>query len=432
MTPYRAPQCRRSPAPQRRWALAVGVVLCVAGASCGGSESTATAQAAPDGVLPGIDVLLRDSLHLVANRRVGLITNPSGMDAAGRSTIDRLHEHPDVDLVGLFAPEHGLRASAAEGQLIDDSIDPDTGLPVTSIYYAGSKRAPSSEDLEGIDVMVFDMQDVGARYYTYVYSMALSMEAAGREGVPFVVLDRPNPIGDLVQGNILDPAFSTFVGLYALPMRHGMTPGELARTFRGLFGVEADLTVVPVEGWSPSTRFDATGLPWVAPSPNMPDLTSALHYPGTCLFEGTNLSVGRGTDRPFQQIGAPWLDGASLAAALDAYDFAGVRFEPVRFTPSRPTDGKWSEEEVSGVRFVVTDADVYDPTLAAVAALIEARKQHVDRWDWNVAHIDRLAGTDALRLGIEAGRSLADLTAEWAAARSAFVEASLPYRLYPR
>ena len=441
MTPHQAPQCRRTPTPPSFTGLATTLAFGLLCSSCGGPDSTEAAAAsssevapasAPREVLPGIDILVRDSLHLVAGRRVGLITNPSGMDAAGRSTIDRLHEHPEVDLVALFAPEHGLRAAAAEGELIDDSIDPDTGLPVTSIYYAGSKRAPSPEDLEGIDVLVFDMQDVGARYYTYVYSMALSMEAAGRAGVPFVVLDRPNPIGDLVQGNVLEPAFSTFVGLYPVPMRHGMTPGELARTFRGLFGVEADLTVVPVEGWLPSTRFDATGLPWVPPSPNMPDLTSALHYPGTCLFEGTNLSVGRGTDRPFQQVGAPWLDGASLAAALDGYGFAGVRFEPVHFTPTQPTDGKWSGEEVSGVRFVVTDADVYDPTLASVAALIEARAQGGDRWDWNVAHIDRLAGTDALRLGIDAGRSLAELTGDWTASRDAFVEASMPYRLYPR
>jgi uncharacterized protein YbbC (DUF1343 family) len=377
-------------------------------------------------------VLVRDSLHLIAGRRVGLITNPSGMDAAGRSTIDRLNDHPDVDLVALFAPEHGLRATAAEGRLIEDSTDPATGLPVTSIYYAGSKRAPAPEDFEGIDVLVFDMQDVGARYYTYVYSMALSMEAAGRAGVPFVVLDRPNPIGDLVQGNVLDPAFATFVGLYPIPMRHGMTPGELARTFRGLFGVEADLSVVPVEGWAPSTRFDSTGLPWVPPSPNMPDLTSALHYPGTCLFEGTNLTVGRGTDRPFQQIGAPWLDSEALASSLDAYGLKGVRFEPVRFTPVQPTDGKWAGEEVSGVRFVVTDADIYDPTIAAVAALIEAREQRVDRWDWVTAHFDRLAGTDALRLGIEARVDLEGLTSDWTSARDAFVEASLPYRIYPR
>lgn len=446
MSQFGGPQCRPSLGRGPLAEAALTLVLTLTFAACGAPESGATASmsaeagaagdvgpaAGPHDVLPGIDVLLRDSLHLVAGRRVGLITNPSGMDARGRSTIDLLHAHPEVELVALFAPEHGLRATAGEGRLIEDSTDPETGLPIISIYYGGSKRAPSPADLEGIDVLLFDIQDVGARYYTYIYSMALSMGAAGRSGVPFVVLDRPNPIGGLVQGNVLDPAFATFVGLYAIPMRHGMTPGEHARTFRGLFGVEADLSVVPMEGWDPSMLFDETGLPWVPPSPNMPDLVSALHYPGTCLFEGTNLSVGRGTARPFQQVGAPWLDPEALASTLTDYGLEGVRFEAVRFTPTEPTDGKWAGEEVAGVRFVVTDPAVYDPTVAAIAALIESRRQSVDRWAWNEAHFDRLAGTDQLRIGIEAGRDPEALTSDWAEARAAFEEASRPFRLYPR
>ncbi len=388
--------------------------------------------AEPTSVLPGIDVLLRDSLHLVAGLRIGLITNPSGMDAHGTSTIDRLHGHPDVALSRLFAPEHGLRATAGEGRLIEDSIDPGTGLPVTSIYYAGSKRAPTQDDLADLDAVVFDMQDVGARYYTYIYSMALSMEAAGQAGIPFIVLDRPNPIGGLVQGNVLDPAFATFVGLYPIPMRHGMTPGELARLFAGAFGIEVDLAVVPVEGWTAASRFDATGLPWVAPSPNMPDLTSALHYPGTCLFEGTNLSVGRGTTRPFQQVGAPWLDAEDLAAGLNALALPGVRFEPVRFTPVDPTDGKWAGQDVAGVRFVETDPAAYDPTHAAVAALVAARAQDPAQWDWNSTHFDRLAGTDRLRTAIDGGTPGTELTDGWDEERAVFVALARPYRLYPR
>jgi uncharacterized protein YbbC (DUF1343 family) len=432
--------------PQSRSAAHAGLTLWVLFSACAppaGSAAEGTDDgSADDGsadvlqpvsgpVLPGIDVLFRDSLHLVRGRRVGLITNPTGMDATGRSTIDRLFEHPDVDLVTLFAPEHGLRAAVGEGRLIEDSRDPTTGLPVVSLY-AGSKRAPSADDLSAVDVVVFDMQDIGARYYTYVSTMSLAMEAAGAAGVPFVVLDRPNPLGAPVQGNVLDPAYATFVGLHPVPMRHGMTAGELARLYRGRFGVEGDLTVVPVDGWDPAARFDATRLPWVAPSPNIPDLTSALHYPGTCLFEGTDLSVGRGTDRPFQQIGAPWLDGTALAARLEGLGLPGVRFQAVTFTPVEPSDGKWAGETVSGVRFVATDLDVYDPTVAAVAALAEARRMAGDRWTWNVAHFDRLAGTDALRLGLDAGTDPAVLTATWADQRASFEVLAAPYRLYAR
>ncbi|MBT8402592.1 MAG: DUF1343 domain-containing protein, partial [Gemmatimonadetes bacterium] len=274
------------------WACGAEAGSSAAAAASPGSSSAAAASADPSTsqrVLPGVELLFRDSLHLVSNRRVGLITNPTGTDAQGRSTIDRLYEHPDVALTTLFAPEHGLRATEGEGQRIEDSRDPATGLPVVSLY-AGSKRAPSATDLDAIDVLVFDMQDVGARYYTYVYTMSLAMEAAGDAGIPFVVLDRPNPIGLAVQGNVLDPAFATFVGLHPVPMRHGMTAGELARLFRGAFGVEVDLSVVPVEGWDPAAGYEATGLEWIPPSPNMPSVASALHYPGTCLFEGTNLS----------------------------------------------------------------------------------------------------------------------------------------------
>lgn len=398
-----------------------------------GAVDGSTAGAGGDGerVLPGVDVLFRDSLHLVRGLRVGLITNPTGVDASGRSTIDRLHEHPEVELTALFAPEHGLRAAAGEGQHIEDSTDPATGLPVISLY-SGSKRAPTADDLAAIDVLLFDMQDIGARYYTYVYTMALSMEAAGAAGVPFVVLDRPNPIGSAVQGNVLDPDWATFVGLYPVPMRHGLTAGELARLFRAEFGVEADLTVVPVDGWTGSRVFEDSGLPWIPPSPNIPDLASARHYPGTCLFEGTNLSVGRGTSHPFQQVGAPWIDGEALAARLTARAIEGVRFEAVRFTPVAPTDGKWADTLVQGVRLVETDPGRYDPTRAAVAVLVEAYRMAGAEWAWNAAHFDRLAGTDALRLGIETGAAVDDLTAAWAPARADFERRAEPHRIYPR
>ncbi|MGH7571907.1 MAG: exo-beta-N-acetylmuramidase NamZ family protein, partial [Gemmatimonadota bacterium] len=258
------------------------------------------------------------------------------------------------------------------------------------------------------------------------------MEAAGEAGIPFVVLDRPNPIGgSLVQGNVLDPVFATFVGMYPVPMRHGMTVGELARLFVREFGVEVELHVVPAAGWRRSMWFDQTRLPWVPPSPNMPDLESATHYPGSCLFEGTNLSIGRGTDRAFQQIGAPWLDGEALAARLNEYALVGVRFEPVAFTPVSPSDERFGGATVHGVRFVVTDRERYDPTLAGVAALLEARDLAGERWEWKTEHFDRLAGTDRLRSAIDARRPLEEIVSGWAAERESFMEMRSRVLLYP-
>jgi uncharacterized protein YbbC (DUF1343 family) len=285
--------------------------------------------------------------------------------------------------------------------------------------------------LEGIDVLVFDIQDIGARYYTYVSTMALSMQAAAEKGIPFIVLDRPNPIGgELVQGNVLDPAFATFVGLYPTPMRHGMTVGELARLFNDHFRIGSDLHVVPVAGWTRDLWYDQTGLPWVPTSPNMPDLESATHYPGTCLFEGTNLSVGRGTAEAFQIIGAPWLDGDTLAARLNGYGLPGVRFEAITFTPDDPSDEKFAGEQLNGVRFVTTDRSVYDPTHAAVAALIETRKLAGDNWVWHVRHFDRLAGTALLRPAIDAGLTLEEATAGWDDQIAAFRQLRSKYLLY--
>jgi len=379
-------------------------------------------------VRPGIEVLLRDSLHLVQGRRVGLVTNQTGVDRDRRPDIDLLAEHAEVQLLALYSPEHGIRGEARAGASVDSGTDARTGLPIHSLY--GETRKPTPAMLEDIDVLLFDLQDVGSRYYTYVSTMALAMEAAGEKGIPFVVLDRPNPIGgDAVQGNVLDPQYSTFVGLHPVPMRHGMTPGELARMYVGAFGIEVDLHVVPVEGWLRSARFEDTGLPWIPPSPNMPSVESALAYSGTCLFEGTPLSVGRGTDRAFQWVGAPWLDGVALAAALNLYEIEGVRFEAATFTPRDAGDRKFEGQEISGVR-LVAESTSYDATRAGVAMLVETYRASGDRWEWYVAHFDRLAGTDALRLGIAAGQGVETLTAGWAAALSTFEDMRAPYLLY--
>ena len=414
--------------------LVLGAVLAAAGAALagpgrqapGGDGATGGAQA----TRPGIDVLLADSLHLVAGRRVGLVTNHTGISADGTPSIDLLFGHPEIELVALFSPEHGIRGTAAPGERIDDTVDAATGLPVYSLY--GATRRPTPAMLEGIEVLLFDIQDIGARYYTYVYTMAYAMEAAGEAGIPFVVLDRPNPIGgELVQGNVLDPAFASFVGLYPIPMRHGMTPGELARLFRDHFGMEAELTVVPMANWRRGMDFADTGLPWRPPSPNLPDLESAFHYPGTCLFEGTNLSVGRGTVRAFQWVGAPWLDGERLAALLSGAGLPGVRFHTARFVPEDPGDAKFDRTEVRGVRLEVTDPESYDPTRTAVTMLVEARRLAGGEWGWHTAHFDRLAGSAGLREGIEAGVAPDALVAEWSAALEDFAgprERSLIYR----
>jgi uncharacterized protein YbbC (DUF1343 family) len=387
--------------------------------------------------MPGLDVLLTDSLGLVRGKRVGLVTNQTGVSGrfpvgapdSLRSAVNILHARTDFELVALFSPEHGLSGAIEAGERIPSGRHESTGLPIYSLYT--ESRGPLPHMLEGVDVLLFDIQDVGARYYTYVSTMAYSMRAAGEAGIPFVVLDRPNPIGGtLVHGDVLDPAFASFVGMFSVPMRHGMTPGELARLYRGEFGISVELDVVPVAGWRRDMWYDQTGLEWVPPSPNMPSVESATHYPGTCLFEGTNLSVGRGSQRPFQWIGAPWLDGAALAERLNAYQLPGVRFEAARFTPQNAGDGKWSGTEVQGVRFVATDRNVYDPTAAAVAALVEAKKMSGDRWEWNVAHFDRLAGTDTLRRMIDEGRTLQQITDTWAGQLDSFRRLREPYLLY--
>ncbi|MDT8368485.1 MAG: DUF1343 domain-containing protein [Longimicrobiales bacterium] len=400
-------------------------------AACLPDSAAVEGSASRAPVRTGAQVLIEDSLHLIDGRRVGLITNHTGLvgsvGAEIESTADLLHRTPGVELVALFAPEHGIRGAAEAGVRIDDTVDEATGVPVHSLY--GGTREPSSATLRGVEVLLFDIQDIGARYYTYVWTMSLAMEAAGGAGIPFVVLDRPNPIGGEVQGNVLDPDFASFVGRFPVPMRHGMTPGELARLLVGEFGVEVDLTVVPLDGWTRDLSWPGTQLPWVAPSPNMPSIVSALHYPGTCLFEGTPLSVGRGTPLPFQQIGAPWLDTDALLEALGAYDLPDLRFESVTFTPRTPGDGKFDGEVVKGVRFVAT-GPAYDPTRAALAVLIEARRQAGDRWAWRSDHFDRLAGTDRLRSGIDRGESLAALTAGWPGEIAAFEALRMPYLLY--
>jgi uncharacterized protein YbbC (DUF1343 family) len=390
-----------------------------------GAVATSTATA-PDSVRPGIDVLLAGDMAALRGMRVGLITNHTGKTLNGTSTIDALHADPRVNLVALFAPEHGIRGAAEAGVLIETEHDSKTGLPIYSLY--GQTQKPTAEMLANLDVLVFDIQDIGTRYYTYPWTMALALQAAAEHKKRFVVLDRPNPIGgDIMQGNVNDTV--TFVGLYKVPMRHGMTVGELAQMVNGEDKLRADLMVIPADGWRRSVWYDYTGLPWIAPSPNMQTLEAATHYPGTCLFEGTNLSVGRGTPIAFEQIGAPWLDNQSLIRRLDAYKFEGVRFQAVEFTPTKPGDGKYDGQVVRGVKFVVTDRDLYDPTHVAIAALVETKKAHKEQFAW-AASFDRLVGNSRVKRQVDSFATQADIVAGWKGLTDRFEVTRARYLIY--
>jgi uncharacterized protein YbbC (DUF1343 family) len=360
-------------------------------------------------IRPGVEVFMERPPAALAGKRVGLVTNHTGVDRQGRSTADLLASSPHFRLVALFGPEHGIRGVLADGDLVPSGRDEKTGLPVHSLY--GATREPTEEMLRDVDALVFDIQDVGARTYTYVSTMALAMQAAKKKGVPFFVLDRPNPIGgEVVEGGLLEPKHATFVGMYPIPLRHGMTAGELAQLFNREFHIGADLTVVPVEGWRRSVWFDETGLPWLNPSPNIRRLEAAIHYPGTVLFEGTNLSEGRGTGLPFEQAGAPWLDAPAVAAELNRMRMPGVRFQAVRY-PIESTAGKFPGQTVPGVRFILTDRASYRPVRTALIAIDAIRRRHPQHFRWS-GTMDRLAGTERVRSAIEGG-TLPALLADW-------------------
>jgi uncharacterized protein YbbC (DUF1343 family) len=384
--------------------------------------------ASPTETSVGIESFVKKPPGAARGKRIGLITNHTGADRKGVSDIDLIRGMDSVQLVALFGPEHGIRGDAHPGEKIASSTDAKTGLPVHSLY--GELRKPTPEMLKDVDVLVFDIQDVGARCYTYPYTMALGMEAAKEKGIPFIVLDRPNPIGgEMIESNILDPKFASFVGKYAIPMRHGMTVGELASMFNTQFGIGADLTVIPTKHWRRNTWWDKTGMKWVAPSPNLPTFESAIHYPGTVAFEGTNLSCGRGTSHPFEQIGAPWLDSQKVIEAMNRAGVAGVRFEPVSFTPTSAGDKKFEGQLCHGVRLVVLDRNVYRPVRTSAILVDAIRSLHSSEFKFRVGHFDVLAGTDKLRLAIEAG-TLPDYLKTWDADEAAFREMRKKYLLY--
>lgn len=390
-------------------------------------SASLTAQGPP--VVPGVEQFLADVPAPLRGKRVGLITNHTGVDARGVSIVDRLFASRQVRLVALFGPEHGIRGTAADGEKISSGRDRKTRLPIFSLY--GQTRRPTRRMLAGVDVLLFDVQDIGARPYTYISTMALAMRAAKEKGIPFVVLDRPNPIGGhIIEGDVLDTAFRSFTGMYPIAVRHGMTIGELARMFNERFGIGANLTVVPMRGWTRATWFDQTGLPWVNPSPNIRRLETAIHYPGTVFIEATNLSEGRGTDLPLEQAGAPWLRAREVADSMNAMQLPGVWFEIARFTPARGT-AKYGGVALPAVRFVLTDRESYRPVRSALLFIDLVRRMHPDRFRWQErgAGLDRLAGTDELRKAIDAGR-LEDLLRRWEVEAEEFGEARRAFLLY--
>lgn len=373
--------------------------------------------------LNGIDVLKRDGFALLKGKRVGLITNHTGRDRDGNPTIDVLHKAPDVKLVALFSPEHGIRG-ALDQEKITNTTDEKTGLPVFSLY--GETRKPTAEMLKEIDVLVFDIQDIGARFYTYISTMGLAMEEAAKNGKTFVVLDRVNPINGVnVEGPLADGDKLSFIAHHQIPVRHGMTVGELAQLFNKERNINADLQIVRVEDWLRSEYFDETGLTWINPSPNMRSLTQATLYPGVCLLEPTNVSVGRGTDTPFELIGAPWIDGRKLAEALNTARLPGVRFVPVRFTPKASVH---KEAECGGVNIVITDRASFEPVLMGMEMAVQLKKLFGK--DFAVDRFNRLLVSqkiyDAFRQGSDA-RALRQL---WETELDGFRAIRRKYLLY--
>ncbi len=398
------------------------------------TAALASACAGQGGVLervpvrPGIEVLLTDSTALWQGKRLGLVTNLAAVDREGVGVIERLRA-AGGNLVALFGPEHGLTVTAAPGEAVASSTDSATRIPIHSLY--GATRVPTPAMLAGIDLLLVDLPDVGARYYTYLATTIDVMRAAAQHRIPVVVLDRPNPIGGrAMAGNILDTLYRSSIGILAMPMRTGLTLAEGARLARQDMQIPVDLRIVPAAGWQRSLDQDATGLPFRAPSPNLRDLASLYHYPGTCLFEGTALSVGRGTDAPFHQIGAPWLDTTAVLSRMRALALPGVRFEGVRFTPQEPGDGKWNGTSVHGIRLILTDADRYDAVATAVHLLAAIRARHPDQLGFT-AQFERLAGGPGLRQAIERGEDGARILASWEAGIAAFRARVAPLLLYP-
>ncbi|NGO69615.1 exo-beta-N-acetylmuramidase NamZ family protein [Streptomyces boncukensis] len=402
------------------------------------------AQAAPSAerrptrrVLPGADVAAAQGWRMLRGRRVGVISNPTGVLRDAGHVVDSMAARDELNVVGVFGPEHGFRGSAQAGESEPEFEDPRTGLTVYDAYGADTEKLAGLFRKAGADTVVFDIQDVGTRFYTYIWTMYRAMAAARQTGVRFVVLDRPNPIGRRADGPLLTEEYASGVGLKPIIQQHGMTVGELARYFNGELlpregdGGRVELGVVRVRGWRPDTTAQHTGLPWVPPSPNVPTPDTASAYAGTGWFEGTNLSEGRGTTQPFQFIGAPYLD-YRYSDRLNALGLPGVRFREGYFVP---TFSKYTGKTCAGVQILVTDPARYAPLPTAAAMLVEARKYDGFAWRKDAGQerpywIDKLSGSPRLREMVDAGEDAAAVTRAWRAEVRAFVRQRRPYLLY--
>ena len=379
----------------------------------------------------GLSVLFRERLDLIEGRSIGLITNQTGVDPQFQSNLTLFAEGPKVQLAALFSPEHGISGSAQAGIQIASAIGKGRQIPIHSLY--GETRQPTPEMLAGIDVLAYDIQDVGSRFYTYISTLLRSMRTAAANKVDFIVLDRPNPIrGDRVEGNLLQSAFRSFVGETTIPIRHGMTVGELAQFCKAdLDFSSSQLEVVPMHGWRRAMWYDQTGLPWVPPSPNMPTVETATLYPGTCLIEGTNLSEGRGTTKPFEWVGAPWIDSERWEDMLNNLDLPGTHFRPIHFTP---TFSKYADQACHGVQVHITDRDQFKSVEVALHLIATARRDYPDHFEFlengGRYFFDLLAGTDTLRLRLMEDESAAEIVQSWEAEVEQFTERCRPYLLY--
>ena len=400
----------------RLWRQAAVVVVLV-----GTIGSAATADDADADVLCGIDVLVRDGFRQLEGGRVGLITNHTGLDRFGRSTIELLHAAPNVELVALFSPEHGLKG-VLEAR-VADSTDPLTGLKVYSLY--GETRRPSATMLDGIDTLVFDIQDIGTRFYTYIATMGLAMEATAKHGIRFVVLDRPNPITGVRVFGPLNDRDGKFTAYHWIPLVHGMTVGELAGMFSAERSINADLHVIGMEGWRRSMWLDETLLTWVNPSPNMRSLTQATLYPAIGLIEGCKVSVGRGTDTPFELFGAPWIDGRKLAARLNGLGLDGIRFLPYRFVPNA---SRFKGQQCGGVQIVLTDRNAFDPLETGLSIVRELKDLFGDSFD--VDNVDRLLFNKEVLESVKTSTGPTSYTTLWKRELDEFTKRRATYLLY--
>jgi uncharacterized protein YbbC (DUF1343 family) len=382
----------------------------------------------------GIERLLESGA--LRGRRVGVVCNPSSIDAGFRHVLDTLAGAPGVTLAAVFGPQHGFRSDVQDNMIeTPHADDAQRRVPIYSLY--SETREPTAAMLRGLDALVIDLQDVGVRIYTYIYTMANCLRACARHGIQAIVCDRPNPIGGIaVEGPMLEPGYESFVGMFPIPMRHGLTIGELARFFNERFGLAADLDVVTMEGWSRAMYYDATGLPWVMPSPNMPTLDTAIVYPGTVLFEGTQLSEGRGTTRPFELLGAPWIHAERFAASMNAWGLEGAYFRPAVF---EPTFQKHAKTTCGGCQLHVLDRDAFNPCATAAALLLEFYRADPARFDWRQPPyeyeqakmpIDILAGSSALRLQVEGQVPLEDIVESWEPGLEEFEETRAKFLLY--